>query len=173
MEVLDVTNLKKVYTKEKKRSLSIYVKSQIDFSIIIQKASEILKYSLLFGVLAEETRQNFVEECTPVYWKRSDTIDPEGMDNMELFSIPLERAEEWIEVHTEFNKAFLPYLGNCMRELEAFSESLAELIGSVGSVVSIQMQKIKEEEGIISKRGHLAVKNLETLLQKCDLFHTS
>jgi len=240
-----------------------------DHKSLEQRACDILKHSVLFGALDEETRRGFVEECSEVYWKRTDSIDPdigmkelhiivsgrlkvtqvdpesgrslalfllkEGdifdifslldgkehivfpipMDNMELLCIPLERAREWIEEHPEFNKAFLPYLGDRMRELEAFSESLvfhdtttrlanlilkhtetcnegmphehypvrlinnlsheslAELIGSVRSVVSTQMQKLKEEKVIISKRGHLAVKNLETLLQKCDLFHIS
>ncbi len=47
-------------------------------------------------------------------------------------------------------------------------ESLAELIGSVRSVVSTQMHKLKEEGVIMNKRGHLAVSNLEKLIQKCD-----
>jgi len=47
-------------------------------------------------------------------------------------------------------------------------ESLAEMIGSVRSVVSGQMKKLKEEEIIFSKRGHLAIKNLEKLIEKCD-----
>ena len=50
-------------------------------------------------------------------------------------------------------------------------ESLAEMIGSVRSVVSTQMHKLKEEEIILSKRGHLAVKNLEKLIQKIDKYH--
>jgi len=45
-------------------------------------------------------------------------------------------------------------------------EALAEMIGSVRSVVSLQMQKLKEEEVILSKRGHLAIKNLEKLIEK-------
>jgi CRP-like cAMP-binding protein len=239
----------------------------IDNKSLRKRACKVLKNSPLFGALNEETRWGFVKECNKVYWKRTDSIDPEigmeelyiiisgrlkvtqvdpesgrslalfllkegdifdifslldgkehivfpiAMDNMELLSIPLQRAREWIEEHSEFNKAFLPYLGDQMRELEAFSESLvfhdtttrlanlilkhteicdedlsgehypvklinnlsheslAELIGSVRSVVSTQMQKLKEEKVIISKRGHLAVKNLETLVQKCDLFH--
>jgi len=49
-------------------------------------------------------------------------------------------------------------------------ESLAELIGSVRSVVSIQLEKLKKEEIIISKRGYLAVKNLKKLIKKCDIF---
>ena len=47
-------------------------------------------------------------------------------------------------------------------------ESLAEMIGSVRSVVSSQMHKLKEEEVILSKRGYLAIKNLEKLVKKCD-----
>lgn len=42
-------------------------------------------------------------------------------------------------------------------------ESLAELIGSVRSVVSTQMHKLKEEGIIFHKRGHLAVDDLEEL----------
>lgn len=50
-------------------------------------------------------------------------------------------------------------------------ESLAEMIGSVRSVVSSQMHKLKEENIIFSKRGHLAVEDFEKLLQKIDRFH--
>lgn len=138
-------------------------------------------------------------------------VFPVPLDHVSLLSIPLERAREWIVEHPEFNKAFLPYLGEQMRQLEAFGqslvfhdtttrlanlilkhtdtcdvekehhypvklinnlshESLAEMIGSVRSVVSTQIQKLKEEGVIISKRGHLAVENLEKLMKKCDLF---
>ena len=47
-------------------------------------------------------------------------------------------------------------------------ESLAELIGSVRSVVSTQMHKLKEEGIIFHKRGHLAVDDLEELSRRCD-----
>jgi len=129
------------------------------------------------------------------------------MDKMTVLSIPLDRARTWICEHSEFNKSFLPYLGNKMRELEDFGtsivfhdtttrlaslilkhthpdenddhysvklidnlshESLAELIGSVRSVVSTQMHKLKEEGVIMSKRGQLAVSNLEKLMKKCN-----
>jgi len=33
------------------------------------------------------------------------------------------------------------------------------------------MHKLKEEGAIVSKRGHLAVRNLDKLMKKCDLFH--
>ncbi len=48
-------------------------------------------------------------------------------------------------------------------------ESLAEMIGSVRSVVSTQIKKLKEEGIISHKRGHLAVENLEKLHDKCDI----
>ncbi len=44
-------------------------------------------------------------------------------------------------------------------------ESLAELIGSVRSVVSTQLHKLKEEGALISNRGHLAVADLEKLFE--------
>ena len=229
------------------------------------EAYKTLSNSLLFGGLDASTIRGIIDECTPVEWKKGETIDPEiGMqfmyviikgrlkitqvdpesgrsvapfllkegdifdvfslldgkehivfpiplDHMFLLSIPLARAREWIEEHPEFNKAFLPYLGEQMRALEAFGqslvfhdtttrlanlilkhtdscetehdhypvklinnlshESLAEMIGSVRSVVSTQMQKLKEEGVVISKRGHMAVENLEKLMKKCDLFH--
>ncbi len=49
-------------------------------------------------------------------------------------------------------------------------ESLAQMIGSVRSVITGQIKKFKEEDIIVSKRGKLAVKNLEKLIQKCDPF---
>jgi len=49
-------------------------------------------------------------------------------------------------------------------------ESLAEMIGSVRSVVSTQIQKLKDEGIIISKRGHMAVENLEKLMKKCHVW---
>jgi len=44
------------------------------------------------------------------------------------------------------------------------------MIGSVRSVVSTQMEKLKKEGIILSKRGYLAVRNLEKLIEKCDDF---
>ncbi len=49
-------------------------------------------------------------------------------------------------------------------------ESIAEMIGSVRSVITTQMNKLKKEDIIVSKRGHLAVKELEKLIEKCDIF---
>jgi len=139
-------------------------------------------------------------------------VFPIAMDHVTALYLPLEDARACLCEHPEFNKQFLPYLGDMMRQLENFGssmvfhdtttrlanlilkhthpekspedghckvelinnlshESLAEMIGSVRSVVSSQMHKLKEENIIFSKRGHLAVKDLEKLLHKIDRFH--
>ncbi len=138
-------------------------------------------------------------------------VFPIAMDDIVAIKTPLSNARDIIKNHPEFNKNFLPYLGERLRELEDFGESLvfddtatrlsklilkhvapkeseddehyplklinnlshesiSELIGSVRSVVSTQMEKLKKEEIIISKRGYLAVKNLKELMKKCDVF---
>lgn len=137
---------------------------------------------------------------------------PIALDPITALRIPVKTMRAWMYEYPKFNEMFLPYLGEKMRELESFSESIifhdtitrianlilkhvlpkevlqedeyypvrlinnlshesiSELIGSVRSVVSTQMHKLKEEEIIINKRGHLAVKNLEKLIKKSDLF---
>ncbi len=139
-------------------------------------------------------------------------VFPVPMNTMKLLRIPIGRAREWIRELPQFNEAFLPYLGEQLRQLESFSqslvfhdtttrlanlilhhtsqcpdengghypvrlinnlshESLAELIGSVRSVVSTQMKKLKEEGIVLSKRGKLVVKDLKKLMKRCDMFH--
>ena len=133
---------------------------------------------------------------------------PVPLEDCKLLRAPLSLARKWIKKHPEFNEAFLPYLGDKMRELETFGislvfhdtttrlanlilkhttkcvnnenkypvklinnlshESLAELIGSVRAVVTMQLKKLKEEGIIATKRGQIAVKNLEKLLKHCD-----
>ena len=137
------------------------------------------------------------------------TVFPVPLDDIVVLSISLERAREWIYEYPEFNRVFMPYLGEKMRELESFGasivfddivtrlsklilryasakkliganlypvniihdlsdESISEMIGSVRSVVSSQINKLKEENLIFSTRGKLSIKNLEGLIRKCD-----
>ena len=140
---------------------------------------------------------------------KEHTVFPVPLDNIVALSISLERAREWIYEYPEFNKVFMPYLGEKMRELESFGasivfddivtrlsklilryaspeklittnrypvniihnlsdESISEMIGSVRSVVSSQINKLKEENLIFSTRGKLSIKNLEGLIKKCN-----
>jgi len=48
-------------------------------------------------------------------------------------------------------------------------EAIAELIGSVRTVVSLQMKKLKDDKIVINHKGHLFVKDLEKLIEKCKL----
>lgn len=143
---------------------------------------------------------------------KEHVVFPIAMDNVTVLYAPLEQAREWIKTHPKFNEAFLPYLGDMMRHLETFGESLvfddtatrlsklilrhtlpkssnddehypvqlintlsheslAEMIGSVRSVVSSQIQKLKAKEVILNTRGHLAVKNLERLMRQIEHHH--
>jgi len=52
------------------------------------------------------------------------TVFPVSLDNVLALSIPLERAREWIYEYPEFNRGFMPYLGEKMRELESFGASV-------------------------------------------------
>jgi len=140
---------------------------------------------------------------------KEHTVFPVPLDDLCVLSISLERAREWIYDYPEFNKVFMPYLGEKMRELESFGasivfdnivtrlsklilryasaeklkstdlypvniihnlsdESISEMIGSVRSVVSSQINKLKDENLIFSTRGKLSIKNLEGLIKKCD-----
>jgi len=137
------------------------------------------------------------------------TVFPVAIDDITALSIPIDEAREFICKHPDFNKNFLPYLGEMMRQLESFGsslvfhdtatrlanlilkhsfthkngkckiklinnlshESLAELIGTVRSVITTQLQKLKDEDIILHKRGEIAIKNLEKLIKKLDLIH--
>ena len=48
-----------------------------------------------------------------------------AIDDVELISVPIKDARNWIDHHPEFNRNFLPYLGEQMRKLEDLSTDLA------------------------------------------------
>jgi len=52
-------------------------------------------------------------------------IQPVAIDDVTLISIPIKDARDWIDRHPEFNRNFLPYLGEQMRRLEDLSSDLA------------------------------------------------
>jgi len=49
----------------------------------------------------------------------------EARDDLELLSTPVAEARRWIELHPEFNRGFLPYLGRQMRQLADLAGDLA------------------------------------------------
>ena len=55
---------------------------------------------------------------------KEHTVFPVPLDNIVALHVPLKSAREWIYKYPEFNRAFMPYLGAKMRELESFGASV-------------------------------------------------
>ncbi len=47
-----------------------------------------------------------------------------ALDDVALISVPIEAARDWIDRHPEFNRNFLPYLGEQMRQMEDLATDL-------------------------------------------------
>jgi len=52
-------------------------------------------------------------------------VQPVAIDDVALISVPIKDARDWIDKHPEFNRNFLPYLGEQIRKLEDLSTDLA------------------------------------------------
>ncbi len=52
-------------------------------------------------------------------------ISIEAIDDLELLSASVEEVRQWIQLHPEFNRGFLPYLGRQMRLLADLAGDLA------------------------------------------------
>jgi len=57
--------------------------------------------------------------------ERPHDITPVALEDVSLISVPLVEARAWLEKHPEFNRNFLPYLGDQMRKLEDLATDLA------------------------------------------------
>ncbi len=57
--------------------------------------------------------------------ERPHDITPVAIEDVSLISVPLADARAWLEKHPEFNRNFLPYLGEQMRKLEDLATDLA------------------------------------------------
>jgi len=51
-------------------------------------------------------------------------VTPVALDDIKLFSAPIEEVRSWIENHPEFNKKFMPYLSKRIRAKEALTADL-------------------------------------------------
>ena len=56
---------------------------------------------------------------------REHDIQPIALEPLELITAPLGKVRQWIETHPAFNRVFLPYLGEKIRELENLTADLA------------------------------------------------
>ncbi len=48
-----------------------------------------------------------------------------ALDDLQMLSAPIERVRDWLAEHPEFNRRFLPYLGERLRSLENLASDLA------------------------------------------------
>jgi CRP-like cAMP-binding protein len=56
---------------------------------------------------------------------REHDIDPVALEPLEVITAPIVKVRQWVETHPAFNRAFLPYLGERIRNLENLSSDLA------------------------------------------------
>ncbi|MEE9492018.1 MAG: Crp/Fnr family transcriptional regulator [Gammaproteobacteria bacterium] len=52
-------------------------------------------------------------------------VTPVAIDDISLISVPIQDARVWIDRHPEFNRNFLPYLGEQIRQMEDLATDLA------------------------------------------------
>ncbi len=52
-------------------------------------------------------------------------VVPVVLDDIELLTVPLDTMRQWMIDHPDFNRCFLPYMGELMRRMEDLSSSLA------------------------------------------------
>ncbi|HFD79053.1 MAG TPA: Crp/Fnr family transcriptional regulator [Gammaproteobacteria bacterium] len=51
--------------------------------------------------------------------------EPLALDDLELLTAPIPAVRTWIERHPEFNREFLPYVGERLRSMESLASDLA------------------------------------------------
>jgi CRP-like cAMP-binding protein len=56
---------------------------------------------------------------------QSHEVAPVALDDVALISVPIPVARVWIDRHPEFNRNFLPYLGEQIRQMEDLATDLA------------------------------------------------
>jgi len=105
----------------------------------------------------------FNEAFLPYLGKRMREL--ESFSESLVFNDTLTRLSKLILRHTNRDKESEHYPVKLINNLS--HEAIAELIGSVRTVVSLQIKKLKEEKIIVKHKGHLVVKDLEKLINKC------
>ncbi|VAX13646.1 hypothetical protein MNBD_GAMMA24-638 [hydrothermal vent metagenome] len=65
-----------------------------------------------------------IDMATLLYSQRHE-VTPVTLDDVALISVPIPDARAWIDQHHEFNRNFLPYLGEQMQKMEDLATDLA------------------------------------------------
>jgi len=81
---------------------------------------------------------------------REHDIQPIALEPIELITAPIGKVRQWIEAHPAFNRAFLPYLGERIRNLENLSADLA-LYETVTRLARLILQQATPDLPIAAK----------------------
>jgi CRP-like cAMP-binding protein len=92
---------------------------------------------------------------------REHDIQPVALDPLEVILAPLEAVRQWVETQPTFNRAFLPYLGEKVRELENLSADLA-LYETVKRLALLILQQATPDPPVNDK-GHKRPPLINTL----------
>lgn len=86
-------------------------------------------------------------------------VTPVALDDVGLISVPLDEARAWLQNHPEFNRNFLPYLGEQMRKIEDLATDLA-LHDTMTRLARLILRHVKPERaGEGGKGRHLHLIN--------------
>jgi len=80
-------------------------------------------------------------------------VTPVALDDVELISIPLDDARSWLQNHPEFNRNFLPYLGEQMRKIEDLATDIA-LYDTMTRLARLILRHVKPEQAGEGGQGH-------------------
>jgi len=93
-------------------------------------------------------------------------LHPVALESLEFLTAPIDRIRRWIETAPEFNRAFLPYLGEKVRRLENLSSDLAlyETVTRLAKLILQQATPIAPLIApIIAKDGSKSLPLINTL----------
>jgi len=148
-------------------------------SPLYEKGIEVLKSSALFGELSDDELDTILKSGRYEVYKKSEAI--ENGEGVEYLNIIIEGAVKLSQIDpsaTRLAKLILKHTSGQKSENNHFPvelinrlshETIAEMIGSVRSVVTSQLGKMREEGLILSRRGKLLVKELELLKERYGL----
>jgi len=80
-------------------------------------------------------------------------IQPVVIDDIELISVPIKDARDWLDLHPEFNRNFLPYLGEQMRKLEDLSTDLA-LYDTMTRLARLILRHVVPHHPLSTEKNH-------------------
>ena len=75
---------------------------------------------------------------------KEHNVEPIALEPLEIIVTSLDKARHWIETQPEFNRAFLPYLGEKIRRLENLSADLA-LSETIARLAKLILQQAAPE----------------------------